>query len=205
MPSLPRGKQKTRKPPSCSKAERRKAQKKVPIENRPNTAQVEPINAVPSTSAGTEAIAQATTIEPRPTTGAIPKKPKQFREIAKKMKDSANGLIHSAAASHNTINNQNTIQAIRTELPIASNETMTNAIEPSTPSVNPPPAITREGGSSSGLITVVTTLIKSMCPNPLVHNILDGFVAAVDCYNGNPGPSALLDAINVFIGRFKSL
>ena len=70
------------------------------------------------------------------------------------------------------------------------------------PSENPLQAIAREGGL--GFIKMVTTLIKTMCPSPVVHSIVDAFVVAVDSYYRNPGPAALLEAIKVFNGHFKS-
>ena len=112
------------------------------------------------------------------------------------MQDKANGIKNRKTyAAALTSSEEQTTETI----PIVSVETMVQSNP--LPSVNPPQAIAQEGGS--GLITMVT-LIKTMCPSPVVHTIVDAFVVAVDGYYRNPGPAALLEAINVFNGHFKS-
>ena len=119
------------------------------------------------------------------------------RQSLQQMQDEANGIKNKKTYAAALIN---TNEQIAEAIPIVSVETM---VQPNpVPSVNPPQAIAREGGS--GLITMVTTLIKTMCPSPVVHSIVDAFVVAVDSYYRNPGPTALLEAINVFNGHFKS-
>ena len=164
------------------------------VAKKPKDAQAHSATAGPSTS---------TTKNGNPIVGKTEKPYSEVRKMLKKMEFESNGITYAKAVTKNTTeeNKKNTQNAV---VPIVITETMTPANAEPSPPVNPPANITADGGST-GLLTMVTVLLKAMCPNPTVHNILDAFVAAVNCYYGNQGPNALLDAINVFIGRVKSV
>ena len=89
--------------------------------------------------------------------------------------------------------------------PVVSTETMAAAlIQQAAPCVSSTQSVARDGGSNS-LVTMVTAVVKAVCPNPTVHQILDAFVEAVDSFYRNSGPNALLEAISIFNGRIKNI